>query len=122
MTTLPPSRLLSSRLPSVPRQISDGTIDEIKAACASKNAARLHEILSAIPQDDICDLDPVFLEAVKQKRPEIVSDLIRRGFPIHSDHALEAIKYKSKDILSIFLQNGWKINEPISELKPPVLG
>ena len=122
MTTFSISHLPVSSLPQVPRQILDGTINEMKDACASKNAGRLYEILLTIPRGNIFDLDPVFMEAVKQECPEIVSDLIRWGFPIHSDHALEAIKYRSNVILSIFLQNGWKINAPISQLKPPVLG
>lgn len=121
MTTISPSSPLASYPPSVPCHTSKQMIEEMKAACTSKDARRFRELLSAIPQDDIRDLDPVIMAAVRYQCPEIVSDLVRRGFPVHSDHVLEAIKYKSKDILSVFWRNGWGINEPVSELKPSVL-
>ena len=37
-------------------------------------------------------------------------------------YALEAVNAKSKDALEVFLKNGWDINQPISELKTPILG
>lgn len=37
-------------------------------------------------------------------------------------YALHATETKAKNALQVFLDNGWDINQPMSELKPPVLG
>ena len=95
----------------------------MKAACVSRNFEQFHEILSDLSPDSfgIHDLVPVMSEAVKHNFSEVVSELMRRGLPMHYTYVLEAIQHRSKDVLGVFLQNGWNINEPISELDPPAL-
>lgn len=100
----------------------------MKSACVSRDLQKFsitfNSWLSGSPHEEsnICDLDSVMLEALQLDHPEFVSELLRLGHPMHKDYALEAIKHKSRDILNIFLENGWNVNEPMSELKPPVLG
>lgn len=128
MSILSPLGQPVSGLPHVPRQTPIEIIEEMKAACVSKDFQRFKTTFDSWVSgrsckiSNICDLDPVMLEALKQDSPEIVSELLRWGLPIRQDYALEAIQHKSKNTPNILLQNGWNINQPTSELKPPALG
>lgn len=64
---------------------------------------------------------PVLLTAVTHNCPKIVSHLLDLGLPLVSMHVEQAIKTKSTAIFDVFLQHGWKINEQLSETKPPAL-
>lgn len=69
----------------------------------------------------------IMLEAIRRHNIQFIQELLDRGLPMDSLYALEAIKGKGKkkkkeEALEAFLQNGWNINQPVSELKPPVLG
>jgi hypothetical protein len=62
------------------------------------------------------------IEAIKRDDVQFIKELLDRGLPMDPLYALEAVNAKAKDALEVFLKNGWNINQPMSELKPPVLG
>lgn len=62
------------------------------------------------------------IEAIKPNSVQFIQELLHRGMQIDPLYALEAIQVKAKDALEVFLEHGWDINQPMSELKPPVLG
>ena len=62
------------------------------------------------------------VEAINRDDLQFIKELLDRGLPMDPLYALEAVKTRGKNALEIFLQSGWNINQPISELKPPVLG
>ncbi|RAH66088.1 ankyrin repeat domain-containing protein [Aspergillus aculeatinus CBS 121060] len=64
----------------------------------------------------------LLIEAIKLGGVQFITELFDCGLPMNPLYALEAVKVKGKDALEIFLQSGWDINQPISELEPPVLG
>lgn len=76
ITTFPSSNMTVSSLSQILYQISDEIINKMKAACVSKNAKKLYKILLTILYNNIYNLDLIFLEAVKQKCSEIISNLI----------------------------------------------
>jgi hypothetical protein len=61
-------------------------------------------------------------EAIKRNNTQFVRELLDRGLLMDPLYALEAVKVQGKDTLEAFLQNGWDINQPVSELRPPILG
>jgi hypothetical protein len=64
----------------------------------------------------------IMVEAINQADVQFIKELLDHGLPMDPLYALEATSSKRKDALEVFLQNGWNINQPISEMKPPVLG
>lgn len=64
----------------------------------------------------------VMVEAIERDDAQFVQELLDRGFPMNSLYASQAIQGKAKKALEISIKSGWDINQPVSELKPPVLG
>lgn len=62
------------------------------------------------------------MEAIKQDNAGFVSTLLSHGFPIQPCYTLEATLHKAKGTLVCYIKEGWDINEPVSEIRPPVLG
>ena len=62
------------------------------------------------------------IEAIKRDNVQFIKELLDRGLHMDTLYTLEAVNAQAKDILEVFLKNGWNINQPISELKPPLLG
>lgn len=62
------------------------------------------------------------LEAVKRDDVQFIKELLDHGLPMNPLYALEAVNAKAKDSLEELLENDWDINQPMSKLKPPVLG
>lgn len=71
---------------------------------------------------NICDLHAIMAEAIDRDDAKFIKELLDRGMPMHSSYASQAIRSKAKGALKSFIASGWDINQPISELKPPVLG
>lgn len=61
-------------------------------------------------------------EAIKRDDARFIKELLDRGLPMDTLYASQAVHAKAKNALEIFIAGGWDINEPISELRPPVLG
>ncbi|KAI2787646.1 hypothetical protein POX_f08020 [Penicillium oxalicum] len=59
---------------------------------------------------------------IKRDNVQFIKELLDRGLHMDTLYTLEAVNAQAKDILEVFLKNGWNINQPISELKPPLLG
>ncbi|CEJ60620.1 hypothetical protein PMG11_09189 [Penicillium brasilianum] len=68
------------------------------------------------------ELGEVMMEAIKLDNARFVSKLLFYGFPIQPCYALEATLRKAKGALTCYIEAGWDINEPVGEIKPPVLG
>ncbi|KGO74683.1 hypothetical protein PITC_082920 [Penicillium italicum] len=96
------------------------------AFCVSGDMQKFRETLdssrSLSDEFDICELSGIMIEAIKRNSTLFIKELLRRGMPVDPLYAFEAIKVKAKDALEALLDNGWDINQPISELKPPLLG
>lgn len=83
---------------------------------------RLDSLAESPREFDLCDLSPVMIDAVRRDRALFILELAHRGFPMNfARYALDAVKSKAKRTLEIFLQRGWDINEPMSQIHPPVL-
>ncbi|KAJ6084466.1 Ankyrin repeat protein [Penicillium sp. IBT 16267x] len=106
--------------------MSPALLQELHAFCDSGDIQKFREILDSsrsFPDGfDICDLSGIMIEATKRNSTPFIKELLRRGMPVDPLYAFEAIKVKAKDALEAFLNNGWDINQPMSELKPPLLG
>lgn len=96
------------------------------ASCISGDIQKFREILdsqkASVESFDICDFYAIMIEAIKRDNTQFIKELFDRGLPMEPLYALEAVKVKRTDTLKVFLQNGWDINQPMSELNPPVLG
>jgi hypothetical protein len=116
----------SSDYPQIPTRMSPTLLQKMNAFCVSGDLQKFREVLdsscSFSDEFDICELSGIMIEAVKRNRTQFIKELLRRGMPVDPLYAFEAIKVKAKDALEAFLDNGWDINQPISELKPPLLG
>lgn len=69
----------------------------------------------------IYEFYPVMLEALRRDNAEFATELFRHGLRISSFYALEAVRLKAKKVIAALIDNGWDINEPLSEIQPPVL-
>ncbi|KAJ6155150.1 hypothetical protein N7470_005716 [Penicillium chermesinum] len=128
-TSWPPpdySPVQPSEYPQIPTRTPAATLEKLQASCVSGDIWKFREILdsqSSSSEDfDICDFYAIMIEAIRLDDVQFIKELLDRGLPMDPLYALEAVKVKGKKALEVFLQNGWNINEPISELKPPVLG
>lgn len=125
MDVLPPPDhppVQPSEYPQLPTRTPPTTLEESRASCVSGDIQKFREILESSETFDICDFYAIMIEAIKRDDVQFVKELLDRGLPMDPLYALEAVKVKGKNALEVFLQNGWNINQPISELKPPVLG
>lgn len=68
------------------------------------------------------ELGEVMMEAIKRDSAGFVSTLLSHGFPIQPCYALEATLHKAKGTLACYIEEGWDINEPVGQIRPPVLG
>lgn len=115
-----------SEYPQIPTRTPPATLERLHASCVSGDIQSFREILdshsSSSEEFDICDFYAIMIEAIKVKDVRLIQELFYGGLPIDPLYVLEAVKVKGKDVLESFLQNGWNINQPISELGPPLLG
>ncbi|GKZ33980.1 hypothetical protein AbraIFM66950_004111 [Aspergillus brasiliensis] len=116
-----------SQYPQIPTRTPPGTLKIMHAACVSGDIHNFREILdsqiSSSEGVNICDFSTIMIEAIKLDALPFMKELLDRGLPMDPLYALEAVKMRGKNALEVFLQQeGWNINQPISELKPPVLG
>lgn len=129
MDVLPPPDhppVQPSEYPQIPTRTPAATLEKSRACCVSSDIQKFREILdsqSSSSEDfDICDFHAIMIEAINRSDVQFIKELLDRGLPMDSLYALEAVSIKREDALKVFLENGWNINQPISELKPPVLG
>jgi len=115
-----------SDYPQVPTRTPPATLQTIHALCVYGDIQKFREVLDSACSSsegfDIRDLSAVMTEAIKRNNVQFIQELLHRGVAMNTHYALEAIKAKAKDTLEVILDNGWDINQPISELRPPVLG
>lgn len=115
-----------SEYPPILARTPSATIEKLHALCICGDFPKFREILDSSVSSpdcfDIVDCHAVMTEAIKRNDGQFIRELLGRGLPMDPIYALEAIKFKGKDALESFLEYGWDINQPISELKPPVLG
>lgn len=128
MDVLPPPDyppVQPSEYPQIPTRTPPAALEKLYASCVSGDIQKFREILdsqSSSSEDfDICDLYAIMIEAIKLDDLHFIKELLGRGLPMDPLYALEAVKV-NLDALEAFLQNGWNINQPITDLKPPVLG
>lgn len=129
MDVLPPPDyppVQPSDYPQIPTRTPRATLEVLRASCVSGDIQKFREILESQSSSsegfDICDLYAIMIEAIKRDDVQFIKELLDRGLPMDPLYALEAVNAKAKDALEVFLKNGWNINQPMSELKPPVLG
>ncbi|KAJ5157095.1 Ankyrin repeat protein [Penicillium canariense] len=129
MDVLPPPDyppVKPSEYPQIPTRTPLVTLDTLHASCVSGDIQKFREILdsqSSSPEGfDIGDFYAIMIAAIERDDAQVIKELLDRGLPMDPLYALEAVKVKGKDALKAFPQNGWDINQPTSELKPPVLG
>ncbi|KAJ9221708.1 hypothetical protein DTO027B5_8911 [Paecilomyces variotii] len=112
--------------PQLPTRTPPATLEKLHASCVSGDLQEFRKILgsqSSLSEGfDICDLSTIMKEAIKRNDAQFVRELLDRGLPMDPLYALEAVKVKGKDTLKVFLQNGCDINQPVSALRPPILG
>lgn len=126
---LPPQeKVISYDELQIPRQTPTQTIKSLRSLCINNDLQRFREtmdLLLAIPKPEgfaIEELGEVMMEAIKQDNAEFVSKLLSHGFPIQPCYTLEATLRKAKGVLGCYIKAGWDLNEPVGEIKPPVLG
>lgn len=129
MDVLPPPDsppVKPSEYPQIPTRTPPATLEKMHASCVSGDIQKFREILdsqkASVESFDICDFYAIMIEAIKRDNTQFIKELFDRGLPMDPPYALEAVKVKRTDTLKVFLQNGWDINQPMSELNPPVLG
>ncbi|KAJ5246666.1 hypothetical protein N7468_001649 [Penicillium chermesinum] len=129
MDVLPPPDYLPvqpSDYPQIPTRTPPATLEVLRASCVSGDIQTFREILESQSSSsdgfDICDFYAIMIEATKRDDVQFIKELLDCGLPMDPLYALEAVNAKGKDALEVFLKNGWDINQPMSELKPTVLG
>ncbi|KAE8337821.1 hypothetical protein BDV24DRAFT_95187 [Aspergillus arachidicola] len=115
-----------SEYPQIPTRTPRATLETWQALCIRGDVQKFREILdsplSSSERIDICDFYAIMVEVVKRNDAQFIRELLSRGLPMDPLYALESIKVQGKDALKAFLEYGWDINQPMSELNPPVLG
>lgn len=129
MEILPPPDyppLSPSEYPQIPTRTSATTLENLHDSFVGGDIQKFREILdtqnSSSDEFDIRDLHTIFTEAIKLDEVQFIQELFDRGYPMNALFALDAIKVKGKNVLDTFINRGWDINEPISQLQPPILG
>ncbi|KAJ5726497.1 uncharacterized protein N7483_007854 [Penicillium malachiteum] len=129
MDVLPPPDyppVESSEYPQLPTRTPAPTLEVLHASCAGGDIQKFRDILkkqcSSSKEFDICDFYAIMIEAIKRDQVQFIKELLDLGLPMDPLYALTAIHAKGKGALKVLLENGWNINQPMSELKPPVLG
>lgn len=112
--------------PLPPMRTSPAIIDKVLSFCISGEIETFREILDSPTSSSgdihLNDLASVMLEAIKRDSVQFIEELLQHGMQATTLRALEAVEAKAKNALDTFIRHGWDINEPVSELKPPVLG
>lgn len=128
MDVLPPPDyppLRPIEYPQLPTGTPPATLKKLHDSCVSGDIQEFRQILNSQASSpegfDIYDFSTIMQEAIKRNNTQFVRELLNRGLPTDPLYALEAVKVKGKDTLEAFLQNGWDINQPVSELRPPIL-
>ncbi|KAI9040135.1 ankyrin repeat domain-containing protein [Aspergillus affinis] len=115
-----------SEYPQIPTRTPLATFEKVHASCVSGDILKFREILdsqSSSEEDfDICDFHAIMIEVIKLGDSQFINELLDRGLPMDPLYASAAMQVNGTDALAVFLQNRWNINQPMSELKPPVLG
>ncbi|KAF3392492.1 hypothetical protein F1880_008793 [Penicillium rolfsii] len=115
-----------SDYPQIPTRTPPATLEILRASCIRGDIQKFQEIIESQSLSsegfEICDFCAIMIEAIKRDDVRFIKELLDRGLPMDPLYALEAVNAKSKDALEVFLKNGWDINQPISELKTPILG
>lgn len=117
----------NQELPIV-RQTPTETIELLRSLCINDDLQTFQEAIkqllaSAEPGSfAIEELGEVMMEAIKQDNAGFVSTLLSHGFPIQPCYTLEATLHKAKGALACYIEEGWDINEPVGQIRPPVLG
>ncbi|KAJ0414379.1 ankyrin repeat protein [Aspergillus carlsbadensis] len=111
----------------IPLQTPPETIELLRSLCIKDELNTFQEtinLLLASAQPGgfaIEELGEVMFEAVKQDKAEFVSTLLSHGFSTIPCFPLEATLYRAKGALASYIEHGWDINEPLDEIRPPVL-
>ncbi|KAJ5702733.1 hypothetical protein N7488_010281 [Penicillium malachiteum] len=132
MDVLPPPEgppISPSEYPQIPTRMPPAILGELRALCINGDIQAFVKTLDLLQHStpgsgdfDICDFCGVMIEAVKRDDAQFMKEPFNRGLPMDSLYAIEAVEAKPKNALEVFLQYGWDINQPMSELRPPVLG
>lgn len=129
MDVLPPPDyppINQSEYPRIPTRTPSAILEKMQSFCVSGDFRQFRSDFDAISSSqgdfDVCDLSAIMVEAIERDNALFIKELLDRGLPMDPVYASQAIRAKAKNALSIFIQSGWNINQPISQLKPPVLG
>ncbi|KAJ5577909.1 ankyrin repeat protein [Penicillium hispanicum] len=129
MDVLPPPDyppVKPTEYPQPPTRTPPATLEKLHASCIRGDIQEFRDILDSQSSSSegfyICDFSTTMRETIKRNDAQFVRELLDRGLPMDPLYALEAAKVKGKDTLKAFLQNGWDINQPVSELRSPILG
>lgn len=117
-----------SQYPRIPTRTPIEIVEEVSDLCVNGNIQKFREVFESRlsihgPDDfDIREFWPVMVEAIRQDNAQFIFELFRHGLEMDELYASQAVKAKAKNALQALLQHGWDINQPMSEVKPPVLG
>ena len=67
------------------------------------------------------NLSEVALNLIEQDATPFLIQLLNRGLHLNKYWALSAVRAKAKKTLETFIEHGWDINQPMSDLEPPIL-
>lgn len=129
MDVLPPqdrAPISPSEYPRIPTRTPLTTLEKLRTIFVSGDIDGFRDVLNSVSSSigafDICDLHGIMAEAIKRDDARFIKELLDRGLPMDTLYASQAVQAKAKNALEVFISSGWDINEPISELRPPVLG
>ncbi|KAK9851474.1 hypothetical protein MYU51_009815 [Penicillium brevicompactum] len=128
MNVLPPpdrAPISPSEYPRIPTRTPLATLEKLRTIFFRGGIDEFRDVLNSVSSSigafDICDLHRIMAEAIKRDDARFIKELLDRGLPMNTSYASQAVQAKAKNALEIFISSGWDINEPISELRPPVL-
>lgn len=110
-----------------PQHTPTETVENLRSLCIDDDLQTFQETLEMLLANSkpgafaIEELGEVMMEAIKRDNARFVSKLLLCGFPIQPCYALEATLHKAKGALGCYMEAGWDINDPIGDIKPPVL-
>lgn len=128
MDVLPPPDcppVNSTEYPQVPNRTPPAILKEMHVLCVSGNIRKFRQIIESLLSSEhfeICDFYAIMIEAIKRDHAPFIEELLHRGLQMDPLYVLEAVNARATGALETFLRKGWNINQPVSELKPPVLG
>ncbi|KAJ5670177.1 uncharacterized protein N7477_005540 [Penicillium maclennaniae] len=118
--------LTPSEYPRIPTRTPLATLERIRKIFISGDIKKFRDDLDAISSTegnfDICDFHAIMVEAITRDDAQFTKELLDRGLPPDTLYVSQAVRVKAKHALGVFISSGWDINQPMSELKPPVLG